>query len=364
MSHRKLESKTLGDPVESLPKESFSNAPFPYLLRRIARIVSSAWEHAKSTCPSFWRQLFSVALQVALVGSVLWTATSLYSRDSVSLETVACALTGTNSAFAGETRPYTKLPRVSLTLALDTHLSIAHLERLAVELKRLSHVEGLEVQVLLRGLPGKMFNHAPDKVREAALLQLRPFLLRGLTLEIDPPRVRALTDLLGTVWPQKKNASVQRRTEGEARSLPPTPPAPLLWVETAETGVFVDGVSSVERALGLLLRESALKEKLALLLGQDTLPTSRRDTSRLALSKMSAANAWEAGKGALPKEVQRTVESLELPVSWIENVMSSDPAVTPNENAAEFTNFARRALPPDPLEWEAGVSRLERLKRL
>lgn len=274
--------------------------------------------------------------------------------ENATLDNTLALLVGAKSAIAGEV----KTPALTLSLAIDTHLSSAHLERLAVELKRLSHLEGVNVHVLLRGLPGRMVNHAPDKAREAALLQLRPFLLRGVALEIDPPRVRALTDLLGTMWPESQTKRVATQ---------PLPPSTLLWVETAETGVFVDGVSSVERALGLLLRESNIKEELTRLLGQDTRPVHSRNAesegSRLktALSQ-NEANAWDAGKNALPQEVRHTIETLELPVSWLATVMGSE-VTAKNANSAERMPL-ERALPPDPLEWEAGESRLARLRQL
>lgn len=140
-----------------------------------------------------------------------------------------------------------------------------------------------------------------------------------------------------------------------------------LWVETAETGVFVDGVSSVERALGLLLLESNIKEELTRLLGQDTRPVHSRNAesegSRLktALSQ-NEANAWDAGKSALPQEVRHTIETLELPVSWLATVMGSE-VTSKNANSTERMPL-ERALPPDPLEWEAGESRLARLRQL
>lgn len=236
---------------------------------------------------------------------------------------------------------------LDLTLVIDTHLPEPLLTRLAVEVKRLTHLGALRTGILLRGIPGRMYNHRPDKARVAASAKLLPFVERGIALSIHPPRVRAIEALA---------AGSEKRQ----------PQLPLLAITGSVNGrdltLLIDGVTSLEKALGALLSvpaattgEAALKQRLSRALAEDTLRGNPFFAGR--------SRADDAENAGSPDRTQALSDTLGIPAGLIASATRSTP--TGADQLAEERAARRRTLesdlPPDALEFETGEHRLARI---
>ncbi len=236
---------------------------------------------------------------------------------------------------------------LDLTLVIDTHLTEALLTRLAVEVKRLSHLGALRTGILLRGIPGRMQSRRPDKARVAASAKLLPFVERGIALSIHPPRVRAIEALA---------AGSEKRQ----------PQLPLLALTGSVNGrdltLLIEGVTSLENALGALLSvpaattgEAALKQMLSRALAEDTLRGNPFFAGR--------SRADETDSAGRTDRAQALSDTLGIPAGLLASASRSTP--TGADRLAEERAARRRTLegdlPPDALEFETGEHRLARI---
>lgn len=247
------------------------------------------------------------------------------------------------SDMAGAASPLT----LDLTLVVDTYLAQPLLTRLAVEVKRLSHLGALRTGILLRGIPGRMYNRRPDKARVAASAKLLPFVERGIALSIHPPRVRAIEALA---------AGSEKRQ----------PQLPLLAITGSVNGreltLLIEGVTSLENALGAFLSvpaattgETSLKQRLSRALAEDTLRGNPFFAGR--------SRADETESAGRADRAQVLSDTLGIPAGLIASATRSTPTGADwlAEERAARRRTAESDLPPDALEFETGEHRLARI---